>query len=141
MKNLIIIFISTLFSSPLFSQSNSIIGTWLSADKKAHIEIYKSKDVYYGKMIWLKEPIDVKTGKPKLDKENPNTEKKSRPLLDLVILYNFKKEGEEYAGGYVYDCRSGKVYSGKLWLDGNNKLNMRGYAGIFFSTEVWTRIK
>jgi uncharacterized protein (DUF2147 family) len=141
MKKLIYLASLLLVSSSIFSQSNSIVGTWLTEDKKGHVEIYKSKDVYYGKVIWLKEPNDPKTGKPKLDKENPNAEKRSRPLIDMVFLYNFKKNGEEYTDGYVYDCRSGKVYTGKLWLEGNNKLSMRGYAGIFFSTETWTRIK
>lgn len=141
MKKIGFLLLLSFFTSHVFSQSNSIVGTWLTADKKGHVEIYKSKDVYYGKVVWLKEPNDPKTGKPKLDKENPNSDKKSRTLIDMVFMYNFKKVGEEYTDGYVYDCRSGKVYSGKLWLEGNNKLSMRGYAGIFFSTETWTRIK
>ena len=139
-KNILFFCFSFTFLS-VFSQADDILGNWLSADKKAHIEIYKVNNLYYGKMIWLREPNDPKTGKPKLDKMNPTQEKKSRPLLNLTILYNFKFENNEYSTGFVYVCRSGKVYDGKLWLSNNNSLNMRGYAGIFFSTEVWSRIK
>ena len=89
MKNILFFCFSFTFLS-VFSQADDILGNWLSADKKAHIEIYKVNNLYYGKMIWLREPNDPKTGKPKLDKMNPTQEKKSRPLLNLTILYNFK---------------------------------------------------
>lgn len=143
MKTLFLfITLSTLFSSvKATTGEDDIIGTWLTADKKGHIEIYKANNLFYGKIIWLKEPNDPKTGKPKIDKENPTASKKSQGIMGMNILYNFKFVDNEYTGGKVYDCRDGKMYTGKLWMTNKNTLNMRGYAGIFFSTEAWFRIK
>ncbi len=139
---LLFITLSTLFSSVKSTTvDDDILGIWLTEDKKAHIEIYKANNYYYGKIIWLKEPNDPETGKAKLDKENPNASKKSQAIMGMNILYNFKYVNNEYTGGKVYDCRSGKMYTGKLWLTNKNTLNMRGYAGIFFNTEAWFRIK
>ena len=50
-------------------------------------------------------------------------------------------DDDEYVSGKVYDSRDGKTYDGKLWLSENNSLKMRGYVGVFFKTETWTRIK
>lgn len=39
--------------------------------------------------LWLKEPIDEETGKPKLDKRNPDKSKRTVPTLGLVNLHGF----------------------------------------------------
>ena len=40
--------------------------------------------------------------------------------------------------GTLTDLAAGKTYKGKGWMSGN-KLKMRGYSGIFFSTQTWSR--
>mgnify|MGYP000038256449 FL=1 len=57
------------------------------------------------------------------------------------MLWNFTFNDNEYVGGKVYDSRNGKTYKGKLWLENDAILKMRGYVGIFFSTESWTKVK
>jgi hypothetical protein len=39
-------------------------------------------------------------------------------------------------------AENGKIYIVSMWLDSENpnKLNVRGYIGIFFRTQQWTRI-
>jgi uncharacterized protein (DUF2147 family) len=121
------------------AQPDNIIGTWLTQEKDAKVEIYKSEDVYCGKIVWLKEPNDPETGKPQLDNENPDEKKRSLPILGSVMLWGFKYDDSEYTGGKVYDAREGDTYKGKMWLE-NNTLKMRGYAFVFYRTETWTRV-
>ena len=141
-KLLILIFSFCFFlSATVNAQADKIIGTWLTEDKETHIEIYKSNNLYFGKITWLKQPNDPQTNKPWLDEKNQDPKKRTQKLLGSVMLWNVKFDDDEYTGGKVYDSRDGKTYTGKLWLTDNNTLKMRGYFGIFFSTETWARVK
>ena len=142
MKRLFSIISLLLITSSAFAQADKILGTWLSADKKAHVEIYKTNSgAYYGKIIWLAEPNDPATGKPKVDAKNPDASKRNNPILGSLTFLNFTYKDGEYTGGKIYDCRDGKTYTGKLWLNTDGTLSMRGYIGFLYSTETWTRIK
>jgi predicted small secreted protein len=59
----------SLTTTTVFAQADSITGTWLTEDKEAHVEISESNNVYYGKIVWLREPNNPKTGKQWLDEE------------------------------------------------------------------------
>ncbi len=127
-------------------KSDDILGIWLNQDKDAHIELFKRGDKIFGKIVWLKDPIDPDTGKPKVDKHNPDPALRSRPSLGLEILKGFTFNGKtEWSGGEIYDPKSGKTYSSYMNFDGNNKdvLKLRGYIGISLigRTNTWTRVK
>ena len=65
------------------TKADDIIGIWLTAGKEpAKIQIYKSGEKFYGKIIWLKNPAD--NGKPKVDGNNPDKSKRSNPVMGLV---------------------------------------------------------
>lgn len=141
MKRYLSIIVLSFISTTIFAQADNIIGTWLTEDKEAHVKINKSNNTYYGEIIWLKEPNNPKTGKPWLDEENEDVAKKKLPLIGSKMLWGFTYDDGEYVNGNVYDSRKGAIYSGKLWLENENSLKMRGYWGIFYSTEIWTRVK
>lgn len=142
-KNLIALTILFLFSSILNAQNKAddIIGNWLTTGKEpAKIQIYKSGEKFYGKIIWLKTP--TANGKPKVDSNNPDKVKRNSPVIGLVILIGFKFDGDnEWESGDIYDPESGKTYSSYLTLKDKNTLKVRGYIGIslFGRTEIWTR--
>ena len=125
------------------SQSDDILGIWLEEEKQSKIEIYKKNNRFFGKIIWLKEPLD-ENGKIKLDKENPNSSLRKNPINGLVIMKNLKyiKKGE-WSNGEIYDARSGKTYSLEVYMNNPNKLDLRGYLGftLFGKTTSWTRVK
>jgi uncharacterized protein (DUF2147 family) len=120
----------------IFAQSaKNISGVWLSETKESKIEIYQKGNELFGKIVW------VKTDGIK-DTKNPDPKLKSRPLLGLVILTNFKNAGiDAWDNGKIYDPLSGKTYSCNLNLV-NGNLKIRGYVGIslFGRTTIWTRI-
>ncbi|RYE35967.1 MAG: DUF2147 domain-containing protein [Sphingobacteriaceae bacterium] len=122
---------------------DAIVGNWFTAKRDAKIEIYKRGDAYFGKLAWFKDQTDA-GGKPKLDTKNPNGSLKTRTLLNLEFLKNFVYKGDNsWENGEIYDAQSGKTYSSKMSLSGNDKLNLRGYIGVslFGRTEVWTRAR
>ncbi|MDB5281900.1 MAG: hypothetical protein JWO06_975 [Bacteroidota bacterium] len=132
------------FAGKTFAQKNQIEKVWYDEKKTCKVQIYLAKDgKYYGKMIWLSEPIDKKTGNPQVDKENPNEKLRNVPLQDMVILSGFTpdpKDPNVYTGGSVYDPDSGKTYCGKITFKGK-ELDMRGYIcsfSLFGRTETWT---
>ena len=121
------------------AQSDKIEGTWFNDIKDAKIQIYKSNDgKFYGKIIWLKEPI--KNGKPKLDEKNRNEKLQKQPIVGLLILKGFEKDGDTYEDGTIYDPENGKTYDCKITYKGKT-LSIRGYVGIsmFGRTTVWER--
>ena len=127
------------FNFSAFSQ-RQIVGKWLSEDKEGITEIYEQAGKFYGKIVWLKKSTDNK-GLPFKDSENPAPKLRQRPLLDLVVINDLSYNNKEWSKGSVYDPKSGKTYTCKIWLSNENTLNLRGYAGLFHSTEVWTRTK
>lgn len=129
---------------PLTSQAqaaNAILGKWYTQDKDAQVEIFKERDAYHGKMVWLKEPTE--NGRPKVDKNNPEESKKDRPILGLRLLLDFVHEGDAWEGGKIYDPRSGKYYSGSIKLLDDGKMEVRGYVGFaaLGKSVVWSRVK
>ena len=143
---LVLVFITLIFFCNISDAQNKvddIIGKWLTNGKEpAKIQIYKSGEKYYGKIVWLKNPTD--NGKPKVDANNPDKGKCNQPIIGLIILKGFKFDGDdEWGDGDIYDPESGKTYSCYLSLKDINTLRVRGYVGIslFGRTETWTKSK
>lgn len=121
--------------------SDAILGVWFNAEKDAKIEITKEDGKFFGKVIWLKNPLNEQ-GKPKTDVENPDAKLKSRPRLGLVVLTDLAYKGSnKYEKGKIYDPKSGKTYSAQAELANNNLLKLRGFIGVSLigRTSEWTR--
>ncbi len=130
--------------------ADAIVGTWLDGKGKAHIDVYKNNGKYFGKIVWLKEttyPADDKkgmAGKEKVDRENPDPAKRTKPILGLVILRDFVYDGgTQWDSGRIYDPENGKDYKCKMTLKSADALDVRGFIGFSFigRTENWTRVK
>lgn len=145
MKNSILIVLA-LFSMAAYSHAQTapdILGIWKSEHGSGQIEILKRGELYFGKLVWLKEPND-ESGKPKLDKNNPSEELRNQPVIGLELLKNFEYGGKNiWRNGKVYNPKNGNTYNAQLTLIDDDKLNMRAYFGIALigKTETWTRIK
>ena len=129
---------------------DEILGKWWNQEKESQIEIYKIDGKYFGKIIYLKEPVypandpEGMAGKTKIDRKNPDVNKRNTPLLELVILWNFINTGDNlWEEGFIYDPRDGKTYKCKMSLESPDILNVRGFIGVslFGRTNTWTRVK
>lgn len=125
-------------------EKDQLEKTWYNQEKTSKIQIYLAKDgKFYGKIVWLKEPNDVKTGSPRTDKNNPDEKLQSTPIMGLLILKGFAPTAEDknvYEGGKIYDPNNGKTYCGKITYKGST-LDLRGYlcsASFLGRTSTWT---
>ncbi|MCK9422256.1 MAG: DUF2147 domain-containing protein [Bacteroidales bacterium] len=123
-------------------KADDILGTWLNQEATGKITIYKEGDKYFGKLVWLRTPLDSITGLPRTDKENPDVKLKTTPLIGLVNLKNFVFNGKnEWSGGTIYDPKNGKTYKCYIQFESTNRLKIRGYIGISLlgRNTFWTK--
>ena len=122
---------------------DKVLGIWLSEKKDARIEIFKTDNKYSGKLIWGAEMYEADGKTPLKDTKNPDVALRTRSRLNLVFISELAYDNGAYTDGHLYDARSGKTYSLKMKLKGDNNLEMRGYYGIslFGQTMQWTRVK
>ena len=124
---------------------DAIVGKWLSSKKRNQVQIYKQGNKYYGKLVWMVEPNDPNTHKAKVDKENPNENLRSRPLMNMLLLTNLTYKGNNlWDGGEIYNPEDGKTYSCDVSIKDANSLNLHGYVmgiGFLGKTRTWTRVK
>jgi uncharacterized protein (DUF2147 family) len=124
------------------NEADKIVGVWKNGEGTGMIKIYKNGDLYQGKIVWLKEPIDPETGKPKLDKNHPDESVRSRTVIGLINTWGFVYKGEKlWEDGKIYDPKSGNTYNCTIRLKNENTLDVRGYIGISLigRTDTWTR--
>jgi uncharacterized protein (DUF2147 family) len=122
--------------------SDLVIGIWEPTDGRARIKIEKIGSKYYGRIIWLKEPNDPATQKPKLDRNNPDTSMRRAPIKGLRILKDFSYKGKkEWSGGTIYDPKNGKTYSCVINMKKDNEIDIRGYVGVkaLGRTDTWKK--
>jgi uncharacterized protein (DUF2147 family) len=122
--------------------ADDIIGTWLTASKDAKVTIFKTGNYFYGKISWMREPLDEK-GRPKTDINNRDESVQGKPVMNLLILKSFEYNAMDdlWQNGTIYDPKNGKTYSCKLELANSNTLEVRGYIGISLvgRTETWVK--
>jgi uncharacterized protein (DUF2147 family) len=126
--------------------ADAIVGTWLTNDGTAKVQIVNEQGVYNGHVVWLQEPLfpadaaDGMAGKPKADRLNPDPSLRTRPIMGLTTLSGLRPAGENaWDGGTLYVPSSGKSYPCKVSLGSDGSLKVAVGGGIFGKTVTWTR--
>jgi uncharacterized protein (DUF2147 family) len=122
-------------------QADAIVGKWYNTEKDGQIEIFKEGGKFFGKIVWLKEPLE--NGKPKLDKNNSETALRTRPIMGLRLLSDFQFKGGLWEDGTIYDPKNGKTYSCIIKRKDAKTLEVRGYVGFSMigRTVEWTKVE
>ncbi|MFT4733649.1 MAG: hypothetical protein ACI9DJ_000984 [Algoriphagus sp.] len=139
MKKVVFLFMLALISFCTSAQSITD-GTWFNEEKDGRIQFYIQADKLYGKIAWLQKPEE--NGKSRLDVNNPKASDAKKPLLGLVFLKGFVKDGTKaWEDGTIYDPKSGKTYSSTIDAANPDRLDVRGFVGFSFlgRTTVFTR--
>jgi uncharacterized protein (DUF2147 family) len=103
-------------------------GWWIDDTSRAAILVAPCAEGLCGTIAWLKEPLDPKTGSPKLDVHNPTAALRDTPLCGLKILWGFQSDGpSHWTDGRVYDPESGNTYSAEASLGEHETLKLHGY--------------
>jgi uncharacterized protein (DUF2147 family) len=71
-------------------------------------------------------------------------DRKDKPKVGMEIIRGAKKSASDavWEGGKILDPENGKEYTLKMTpLDGGKQLQIRGYIGPFYRTQVWQRVQ
>lgn len=141
--NLLLTFLLSINS--IFSANQSCVGKWTTYDeetgkKKSTVELYKIDGKLYGKILYLY-PKEGREDNPVCKK--CTDDRKGKHIVGMQIARGLVWNGSEWEDGKILDPENGKIYTVSMWLDSENpnKLNVRGYIGIFFRTQKWTRVE
>jgi len=124
---------------------NTPVGLWKTIDddgktEKSLVRISEPGGVLSGK---IEKTFEADKQDSKCDK--CTDERKDKPVLGMVILRNLKPDADDkevWSGGEVLDPNNGKTYKARLKpLEGGKQLQMRGYLGPFYRTQVWQRVE
>ncbi len=115
------------------ASAQSPVGEWLVKDQTAHIRVVSCGNGLWGVINWVKGP-------PGKDENNPDPAKRTRSVMGIPILINFKREDEQWAGE-AYNAENGKTYSSYISLQSPDVLRIEGCVlGILCGGEDWTRV-
>ncbi|MFW2357014.1 DUF2147 domain-containing protein [Hydrogenophaga sp.] len=135
----------SLASLSAFAQM-SPVGLWKTIDddskkEKSLVRIKETNGVYSGTIEKLLDP----DSKQDAVCDKCTDDRKDKPVLGMTILRGLKQSATDkaiYEGGDIVDPNNGKVYRTRLKpVDEGKKLEMRGYIGPFYRTQVWLRVE
>ncbi|MSO68146.1 MAG: DUF2147 domain-containing protein [Pseudolabrys sp.] len=137
-------FVSTVLPALVLSLSTALAGqpegTWLSGDGGTKIHIANCGGKLCGTVVWLENPVDPSTGKPKTDKHNPNEAKRTRPLLGLQVVQGLSANGPNKWSGQIYNADDGNTYQAHMVVPDANTAQVQGCVlGILCKTQNWKR--
>jgi uncharacterized protein (DUF2147 family) len=121
---------------------NTPVGLWKTVDdntgqEKSLVRISESAGVAGGRIDKLLHP-----SQPNPLCEKCRDDRHGKPMVGLAIIEGVRRHGDVWDGGKILDPGNGKIYTVRLRpLDGGKKLEVRGYIGPFFRTQIWSRIE
>jgi uncharacterized protein (DUF2147 family) len=122
------------------------VGQWHTVDDKtgevkAEIHITEQAGVLAGRVF--KSLRNDPTAKKTCD--DCKDDRKGQTIIGMEIIRGVKQEGAENlwaGGGKILDPENGKEYTVRMTpLEGGKKLQVRGYIGPFYRTQVWLRVQ
>jgi uncharacterized protein (DUF2147 family) len=117
-------------------------GTWSTEGGKATVRIAACGAALCGTIVALKEPNDSATGRPLTDKNNPDPNARTKPMIGVQIVLGMRPSGTPNKwSGQVYNAEDGKTYTGYLTLENANTIKLEGciLGGMICKTQTWTR--
>lgn len=120
---------------------NSPVGKWKTIDDKSGkpksiVQISESNGVLTGKIVELLEGATEKTC------SKCEGDLKDKPLVGMRILWDLKKEGDEWSGGKIFNPADGGTYTGKAKLTDDGKtLDVTGSWMFIKRAQQWRRVE
>ncbi len=145
MKKIALASLLSLAAVSAFAQM-SPVGLWKTIDddtkkEKSLVRITESNGVFSGRIEKLLDP-DTKQDAVC---EKCSDDRKDKPVLGMTIMRGVKQNADDpavYDAGHILDPNNGKTYRVRIKpVDGGKRLEMRGYIGPFYRTQVWQRIE
>jgi uncharacterized protein (DUF2147 family) len=117
--------------------ADPVEGEWLNQDKSGTVRIAACPD-RADRMCGTIASVKDKTRTQ--DTNNPDPALRSRPLVGLPIIRDFKQAAPgRWMGGKIYDPQTGKTYDSKISINANGSLSVAGCILFVCQTQTWTR--
>lgn len=148
-SGLLVAFLLAFGASAALAQSASPIGQWRTIDDKTGeprsiVEIYEEDGQLHGKVVEILQASDEaqRNGEGQIICTACDGKRADQPIEGMTILWGLEKDGDEWEDGKILDPSNGKTYSAKMELDGQDRLEVRGYMGVslFGRTQTWQRV-
>lgn len=120
-------------------------GLWRTIDddgktEKSQVRITENAGVFTGVIEKIADPAkqDAKC-------DQCTDDRKDKPILGMTIIRNVRQDADDktiWTGGEILDPKNGKTYKTRLKpVDGGKTMEMRGYIGFLYRTQVWQRVE
>ncbi len=147
MKKILIAFLALLLVASFLPAGHaadpSIAGVWSlpvlkgkdKGKERFQVEIFEKDGVYYGKIVKLTSlPENALCTKCK-------KERKDKPLMGMLMLWNLKREAGRYVEGKIYDVEAGKEYKCSIAQITPDRLKITASVLFLSESHYWTRVK
>ena len=133
------------FSSACAMAQMTPVGLWKTIDddgktEKSLVRISDNGGVLSGT---IEKIFDAAKQDAKCDK--CSDERKDKPVLGMTIIRNARQDADDktlWTGGEILDPNNGKTYKTRLKpVDGGKTMEMRGYIGFLYRTQIWQRVE
>jgi len=138
MRSLTIAIAAAMIASPALA-ADPVEGEWLVQSGSAKVRIAPcavKPDRMCGLISWVRDPRQAAAR----DQNNPDPKLKTRPIMGLPLIRDFKPAGGgRWTGGKIYDPESGKTYDSKLRINADGTLKVEGCILMVCQAQTWRR--
>ena len=122
--------------------AHDVYGVWLTHSQTARVEIKDCGDgTPCGNVVWI-DPDSLEDGvtpETAIDLNNPEESLRSRAILGLRMLSDFRKRNRDWRNGRIYDPEVGKTYGARLKRLDTDELQLKGCIGPICQTQIWKK--
>ena len=122
------------------SAAASPVGLWRAKDG-GQIRVAACGKALCGFVVTTHTKIDPETGRPPVDKKNPDPAKRNRPLAGMQILFGMAPSAPGEWSGELYNDDDGHTYRGKILELGPKAIRIEGCAGALCGGEELSRLR
>ncbi|PKQ09239.1 MAG: DUF2147 domain-containing protein [Alphaproteobacteria bacterium HGW-Alphaproteobacteria-12] len=132
--------LSIALALPVAAGTVSPTGKWRTFDPetgalKNIVEIAEANGTMEGTIVELLDKSETVC-------TNCKGERKSQPLVGMVILWGLTPDGDAWSGGTILRPANGMTANAKIELqDGGRKLEMTGSRGFMSRSQTWERVE
>lgn len=138
MKKFLLSFAFLASSSSAHSSSFDVYGLWLTQAEDAHIEVADCGDgTPCGSLVW----VDPLIWQEDVDARNANEVLRTRPLIDVSIVWGYTRGRKAWRSGHIYNPEDGKTFKSTMRLQEDGTLKVKGCLGLVCITNIWTPVQ